>query len=569
MARPATRVSAVALASALVIATLGCAKTAPPVQAPSVTRQAVAWTYDVRAAGSASNVLHIDASFAPSASDALGIDPDATPFVHDAQYQEGGEWKPLRREGDGWRAPCHARREGCRIRYSFALGEAALDLDDVETAYASAGVLVAPPSTWLVHPAVAPGDDSQDDRFQARVTTEGGAQFASAMPASTSAHPFAGTASASHLGVAQADGGALATDEHSFEGATRILDRSSFAVFGAFDLAPIRSDGAVVWVAYSRSPGRRGQPPEQQEPGAQREQGNRSAAVARTSPGGSTADPTALTAETASRGEDDRDTLSPDDIVEWVRRAVSALSSYYGFLPVSKTLVAVLPGEDSETRGETISEGGPAVVIRTAKGLTARAARDDWVVTHELVHATLPSFGRVHAWLDEGIATYVEPIVRTRAGTMTVETYWRELVDGLPQGLPEANDRGLERTHTWGRTYWGGALFCFVADVRIRAATHGARSFDDALRALAALPLDDSRMLDVARFLEIGDRATGTSVLTALYAELALAPGTIDLPSLWASLGVRRGAAGVGFDDAAPLAFVRTGITRPGPARTD
>lgn len=55
-----------------------------------------------------------------------------------------------------------------------------------------------------------------------------------------------------------------------------------------------------------------------------------------------------------------------------------------------------------------------------------------------------------------------------------------------PFGRPEAGDRGLDRTPTWGRTYWGGAFFCFVADVQIREATHGAKSLDDALRAIVA-----------------------------------------------------------------------------------
>jgi len=489
-----------------------CAPRTLQVETPHDTHHSVVWTYDVNAEGPASGVLQIEARFAPGPSDALDIDADATPFVRDARYHADSGWQPLPRRGQAWRAPCHEARDGCWIRYSFALREAATQIDDVETAIASDGLLVAPPSTWLLHPRVA----AEGDRFRIRVTTDDGAQFATALAPS---NPSART----------------------FDGATKILDQSSFAVFGRFDLAIIRSGEVPVQVATARST---------DEASAGPASGPTSGA-------------------TAAPGHVERGMLSQDDVVAWVGRAVSGLSAYYGTFPVSNALVAVLPGQESETRGETISGGGPAVVIRTAAGLTAKGTRDDWVVTHELIHATLPSFGHIHAWLDEGIATYVEPIVRARAGLLTVETFWRELVDGLPQGLPEANDQGLERTHTWGRTYWGGALFCLVADVRIREATSGARSFDDVLRALIAIPLDDSRTLDVTRFLEVGDRATGTSCLTDLYREMALAPGTIDLPSLWARLGVHRAPTGVGFDDAAPLAFVRGGITRPGHARSD
>lgn len=503
---------------------------------------AVAWTYDVRAQGPTASLLRVEARFAPGASDALGIDPDAAPFVREPQYEMDGQWRTLPRQGDGWRAPCHARPDGCRIRYSFALGEAAAQLDNIETAFASAGIVVAPPSTWLLRPDQ--GGDA--DRFQVRVTTERGARFGTAMRPAATGGVVAGRwdSPAADGGTAEQGTGATEDDDRTFEASTRIIDRSSFAVFGAFTFASIRSGDARVQVAYT--------PP---APGG--------AAAATQPPDASSSTGASVTAASVPAA------LSPDDLVAWVERAVSSLSAYYGTFPVPRSLVAILPGHGDETRGETISEGGPAVVIRPAAGLTVQRTRNDWVVTHELIHATLPSFGHRHAWLDEGIATYVEPIVRTRAGLVTVETFWRELVDGLPQGLPEPNDQGLERTHTWGRTYWGGALFCFVADVRIRTATHGVRSFDDVMRALARVPLDDSRRIDVAQFVEVGDRATGTSVLTSLYRELGLAPGTIDLRSLWASLGVHREATGVRFDDAAPLAFVRAGITGPGIAGSD
>jgi predicted metalloprotease with PDZ domain len=175
----------------------------------------------------------------------------------------------------------------------------------------------------------------------------------------------------------------------------------------------------------------------------------------------------------------------------------------------------------------------------------------------------LPSLGHAHAWLDEEIATYVEPIVRARAGLVTAERYWRELAQGLPQGLPEAGDQGLDRTRTWGRTYWGGALFCFVADVRIREATHGDRSFDDVLRGLIATRDDGAATVDIARFLEAADRETGTNVVSEMYRALALAPGSVDLAALWSDLGVRVVGTAIRFDDQAPRASIRRAITTP------
>jgi hypothetical protein len=64
------------------------------------------------------------------------------------------------------------------------------------------------------------------------------------------------------------------------------------------------------------------------------------------------------------------------------------------------------------------------------------------------------------------------------------EQVWADLVHGLPQGLPVTGDKGLDVTHTWGRTYWGGALFCLLADIDIRKATQNQRNIRDALRAI-------------------------------------------------------------------------------------
>ena len=41
----------------------------------------------------------------------------------------------------------------------------------------------------------------------------------------------------------------------------------------------------------------------------------------------------------------------------------------------------------------------------------------------------------------------------------------------MPKGLPQAGDQGLDNTATWGRKYWGGAMFCLLADIEIRKAT--------------------------------------------------------------------------------------------------
>jgi predicted metalloprotease with PDZ domain len=174
-----------------------------------------------------------------------------------------------------------------------------------------------------------------------------------------------------------------------------------------------------------------------------------------------------------------------------------------------------------------------------------------------MIHTALPNVGRSHHWLEEGLATYVEPIVRARAGLVTPVDVWRDWLSGMPNGLPAPGDEGLDRTHTWGRTYWGGALFCLEADVAIRERTGNRRSLRDALRAIVARGGNISVDWSVERILDVGDAATGVTVLREKYERMATRPGGVDLTRLWLGLGVKDDRGTVDFDDAAPLAAIR------------
>src|SRR5207249_11869616 len=135
----------------------------------------------------------------------------------------------------------------------------------------------------------------------------------------------------------------------------------------------------------------------------------------------------------------------------------------------------------------------------------------------EMVHLAFPLVDDTHRWLAEGMATYIEPIGRMRTGIISPERVWSDLVKNLPDGLPKPGDRGLNHTHTWGRTYWGGALFCLLADIEIRRRTQGRRGLVDALRGILAAGGNDQTDWSIERALHEGDRAVGVPVLEELY----------------------------------------------------
>ena len=129
-----------------------------------------------------------------------------------------------------------------------------------------------------------------------------------------------------------------------------------------------------------------------------------------------------------------------------------------------------------------------------------------------------------------------------------------------PRDCRRPGDRGLDRTHTWGRTYWGGALFCLAADVEIRRRTGNAKGLQDALRAInhAGGTIESEWPLD--RALRIGDEATQGRTLAELYRKMASQPFAVDLDHLWEQLGVGREWGRSVLDDRAPWAGTREAI---------
>lgn len=255
-----------------------------------------------------------------------------------------------------------------------------------------------------------------------------------------------------------------------------------------------------------------------------------------------------------------------EPVLKWVQDAAKAVAVYYGRFPVPRARVLVIPaaGRHGVFHGTTWGgRGGSPGFTRISVGekTTSKELSEDWMMTHELTHMAFPDLPEDNHWMEEGLATYVEPIARVQAGQIDEKTIWDEMMDGMPKGEPEAGDEGLDRTHTWGRTYWGGALFCLVADVGIRKETKNRKGLQDALRAIVAAGGTIDQDWPLERALEVGDKATGTKVLRGMYAKWGTSPVEVDLPALWKELGVRRVGDGVEFDAKAPLADVREGIT--------
>ncbi|MBS2016945.1 MAG: hypothetical protein JST00_28925 [Deltaproteobacteria bacterium] len=253
--------------------------------------------------------------------------------------------------------------------------------------------------------------------------------------------------------------------------------------------------------------------------------------------------------------------MSDDDFRTWVADAASVITPLFGRFPVDRTSLFVVParGEEDVVFGKVLSLAGASVVVVVGDRMPASARTHDWVLVHELFHLGFPTFRGEGRWLGEGLATYYEPILRARAGWTSETDVYRQFARNMPRGLANrGSGAGLAHRDDLDSIYWGGALFCFAADVRIREETRGKRSLDDVLRLALSRGGDATRVWTVSEVVKVADEATGTTVFSEMYDRHAARGERIDLDGLMASLGIDRG--GAELDDRRPLAWVRRDI---------
>ena len=257
--------------------------------------------------------------------------------------------------------------------------------------------------------------------------------------------------------------------------------------------------------------------------------------------------------------------LPKEKVLDWIRMSARAVSTYYGRFPVNSLRLLLVPVEGGRIRGGTTwGYRGAAIRIPLGRDSTEDVLRRDWVMVHEMVHTALPDLDRA-LWLAVGRAwrSISSPLRGCRRATCPRTWSGGDMMRDMPKGLPESSDQGLDNTDTWGRKYWGGAMFCLLADIEIRKRTGNRLGLQDAMRGVLAAGGNHEQDWPLDRVLSTADKAVGVDVLTRLHDEMGSKPVTPDLAALWRDLGLKSQGENLEFDDAAPLAAIRKAITEP------
>lgn len=255
--------------------------------------------------------------------------------------------------------------------------------------------------------------------------------------------------------------------------------------------------------------------------------------------------------------------ISFDELSGWVATSAGAVRDFYGAFPVPRASVTVLPvpARDGIVFGKVLPESAPGIALLVGQHAERHTLYADWILVHELFHLGFPSFFGEGKWLDEGLATYYEPIIRVRAGLYGEEQLWQELAEAMPQGLPAFTEHGLEAADDFRGIYWGGAIACLVADVEARK-RHARRGLEVGLRALRDAGGNACEVWSLSDAIATIDRALGAPTLAPIAAQHAAKGRPFDFEGLLRDLGVLRSAGGrVRLSDKAPLASIRRAIT--------
>ncbi len=217
---------------------------------------------------------------------------------------------------------------------------------------------------------------------------------------------------------------------------------------------------------------------------------------------------------------------SDEDIHSWIRDAMQATASLGDRFPRERiyfVIVPVLEQDKPVLFGMVRRGGGSSVLLVPSKDASAEKLAADWVAVHELSHLWLPPLRSTDRWLSEGMATYLQEVLRARCGMQSGERAWTRLDEGFARGRRAGTGRQLEgesaqmnRTGAYHRVYWAGAAFALEVDVRLRERSGGdmtlLRAIDEAQDAWGT----DSRDVAAAVVLGALDDAGGTEFIEPL-----------------------------------------------------
>lgn len=241
---------------------------------------------------------------------------------------------------------------------------------------------------------------------------------------------------------------------------------------------------------------------------------------------------------------DDGFRMTDADFIAWIERFAGLTARFWAGFPSDRLLIAITPGgRPGDPFGRVRGGGGVTMMLRLDRDESPAFLNErDWVLTHEMVHLGTPFAPSRQPWFMEGMATYLEPLIRALGGATTRELVWAEWLRAMPTGVRGIRRGGLDGP---GHPYWTGAVYFLLAhNAYVRMGRPDAIAV--CFRAIRRQLGDASSRARVGELIAACDQAVGAPVLADLYRRHA-DPSEIDLAALWRAFGVEASETDVIF----------------------
>lgn len=198
----------------------------------------------------------------------------------------------------------------------------------------------------------------------------------------------------------------------------------------------------------------------------------------------------------------------------WLTANLRAARTVTGDFPRSKVVVDLRPAGNASGAiafGQIRRGHPPHIRFWVAPDADLETLREDWRGYHEFAHLLIPFPGNRDIWFTEGLASYYQYLLQSRAGLIPEQQAWRKLLAGFERGRRDPAGRGrslrdlspdMWRQRAFRRVYWTGAAFFLRVDTRLRSESGGAHSLDSALAAFHRCCLDARRRWTAEQLVE-------------------------------------------------------------------
>lgn len=166
-------------------------------------------------------------------------------------------------------------------------------------------------------------------------------------------------------------------------------------------------------------------------------------------------------------------------LTAWLELGVASVESTVAPLPFDVHVYFHRSlGTEPVPWANTIRADRQGVRVHVNPWFSSRSMREDWTIYHELSHLFLPYLGTSNTWFAEGFASYMQYQVMSHAGVLSEQEVDRRYAERLDNArryydhddMPfVAAAPLLAASGNYSTLYWGGAVYFFRVDGRLRA----------------------------------------------------------------------------------------------------